>query len=478
MLGYNRLRLSLWVTSSLGLLIAMITLSERYFMKIDLSDGAQYTLSPEVTDPLQELRDPLVVNAFLPLSAPPPYREIARHTRDLLRELDSASVYISLRVSDSAESLSVAALEELTQRAAELGVETAQLSAERAGRRALLQIPYGVSLARMNHRVVTPPVERLQDVEYQLARATRRLLELRPPQRIGLAQGSGEPDLLNSPLAKRLEAEGTLVPINLDGESIEDEVDLLLLLGATQSYGERARWVIDRLLCDGGSVVIALDHRQQSELFTKVWSPRPTGLEPLLKRYGVEVKRQWVIADPEHPAPAPLLRDAHDQVVFTPHPLYPMTKSSLHPITVALSELVVPMSPLFNLPDQAIVLAHSEPSAVALKSLKSLTISEAEESLSAPQGFPVAFALEMTLESCLKRPHQAGVESKHLPSSPDGLEESEEMRAGRGKARLVMIGSGRRLLSASPKGLEFVMNSLAWARGDESLLRLKQRRVT
>jgi hypothetical protein len=473
----GRVHFILWFTFAASLLVALISLSERLFLKIDLSEGAQYTLSSEVTKPLKALNDPLIINAFLPLSAPPPYREIARHTSDLLHEIKSAHPMISLRVVDSAEERSEASLSILFDRAESLGIKVSQLSTERAGRRALLALPYGVSLARLNQRVVTPPVEQLQEVEYQLAIALQRLMTQRPAQRIGLAQGAGEPDLINSPLAKRLQGEGVLVPVRLDGDGIEDEVDVLLILGATKSYGERARWVIDRLLCDGGGAVIALDHRQQSHLFTKVWSPRPTGLEPLLSRYQVKVNNQWVIADPVHHSPAPLSRDARDQVIFSPHPLYPLAQAHLHPISSPLTELPIPMPPLYELPKSAQVLFQSSPHAVALRGLKNLEIDEAEETVTSAVGYPLAFALEFTVGECLKSP-EAALTLSEGGSPISSMNSNVTLQSSRGvaPARLVVIGSGRRLLSATPRGLELLMNSIAWVRGDEHLLQLKQRR--
>ena len=464
-----------WVFLATSLLIALINLSERYSWTFDMSDGARFTLPSELVEPLSSLSDPIIVKAYLPISAPPPYREIARHSRDLLSSLTRAQQQISLTVIDSAQEQSEIQLLELSEVAEQDGVRTAQLSVERGGRRVLLEVPYGVSFSRFNQRVVTPPVERLEEIEYQIARATKRLLELRPPQRIGLSQGSGEPDLFNSPLAKRLEAEGTLVPVRLDGETLEDEIDVLVLLGATKSYGEHARWVIDRLLCDGGSVIMALDHRQQSELFTEVWSPRPTGVEPLLRRYGVSTLGQWVIADKKHPAPAPLSRDARGQITFASHPLYPLGIAQEHPITAALSEVVVPMAPLFELPPKAVPLVLSSLESTALRSLKSLNVEEAEEEKQAISGFPLAFAIEFRPGECLERPsdHQnfgRQIEVNGRPFDPLREEASQP-------ARLVVIGSGRRLLSADPKGLELLMNAIAWGRRDGSLLSLKKRRV-
>ena len=467
----SRLQLYAWLLLAIGSMLATLKLSERFFFKIDLSEGARYTLSAQVEESISTLNDPLIIKAFLPLSAPPPYRQIARHTRDLLLELKRVQPLVSLELVDSAAEYSQAERKQLLVEAQESGVQKTQIATENQGQRILLDLPFGISWARLNQRVVSAPVERIQEIEYQMVIALQQLMSLRPAQKIAIAQGNGEPDLINSPLSKRLSSEGELIPFNLHKSEPRADLDVLLVLGATQSYGERARWMIDRVLCDGGGVVIALDYREQSHLFTKVWSVRSTGIESLLLRYGIKVHPQWVIADSKYPAPAPLSRDARDQIIFAPHSLYPQGFASKHPIVAPFTELTVPMSPWFEIPKHAKLLINSSSYANALRGLASLDISEAKAQKTQESGFPLAFALELELESCMNPP-QGGNEGL----STDLLTRYEASPQAQSKARLVVLGSGRRLLSASPLGLELLLNSIAWARGDEALLDLKKSR--
>ena len=391
---------------------------------------------------------------------------------------------MTLTLIDTAKDRTIPERAQLIKDAQQVDVPISRLSAEREGRQVFIETPYGISIAYLNQRAVTPPVELSSEVEYQLASALERLIERRPRSRIGVAQGFGEPDIINSPLARKLGGEGALVPVRLDADPLEDEVGTLLILGATQSYGERARWIIDRFRCDGGGVVIALDHRVQSEIFTQVWASRSTGLEPLLRRYGVEVDHRWVISDEVHPSPAPLRRDARGHIVATPHPLYPIGQTTPHPISAPLSELPVPMSPRFTLPDHAQVLIRSHPQALALKGLKGLNVHEAEASEKSSKGFPLAFAMDHVVSSCLSTPGGAGVNTPEVAPAHPGphpdtpLTDTDTQRPGIAQSRLVVIGSGRRLLSADTRGLELLLNALSWVRGEERLLTLKMRRPT
>ena len=459
----------LWIVVAMILSLGVLKLSTRWYTRIDLSPDQRYTLAEETTTLLDKLKEPLVITALLPLSAPPPYRQVAHHTQDLLEELSAIHPRVQLQLIDTARERSASARAQLLKDAQRVDVPISRLSAEREGRQVFIETPYGVSLAYLNQRAVTPPVELASEVEYQIATALERLVERRPPSRIGVAQGYGEPDIINSPLARQLGGEGTLVPVRLDGDPLEDEIGSLLILGATQSYGERARWIIDRFRCDGGGVIIALDHRVQSELFTQVWSSRPTGLEPLLRRYGVEVDHRWVIADEAHPSPAPLRRDARGHVIATPHPLYPQGIASTHPVSAPVGALPIPMAPRFKLPPQAQVLVRAHPEARALSGLKGLNIDEAEAAERHEVGFPLAFAIEEAVTSCLPPP------SDSSDASPRFIE-STSRKQGISPSRLVVIGSGRRLLSADVRGLDLMLNALSWIRGEERLLALKMRR--
>jgi ABC-type uncharacterized transport system involved in gliding motility auxiliary subunit len=470
------LKHGLWFIIAVVLCLGVLRLSSRSYLRVDLSPDQRYTLAHETTMLLEKLTEPLIITALLPLSAPPPYREVAHHTQDLLEELSAAHPSVSLTLIDTAQDRSVSERAQLLKDAEHVDIPITRLSAEREGRQVFIEAPYGVSLAYLNQRTVTPPVELTSEVEYQLASALERLIERRPRSRIGVAQGFGEPDIINSPLARQLGGEGTLVPVRLDGDPLEDEIGTLLILGATRSYGERARWIIDRFRCDGGGVIIALDHRVQSELFTHVWSSRSTGLEPLLRRYGVEVDHRWVIADETHSSPAPLRRDARGHVVATPHPLYPLGQASTHPISAPLRELPVPMSPRFTLPDQAQPLIKAYPQARALRGLKGLNIHEAEATEQSSEGFVLAFALDETVPSCLSTPTDVLDASNASPHRD--IHSQSGRREGISPSRLVVIGSGRRLLSADSRGLALMLNALSWVRGEERLLALKMRRPT
>jgi hypothetical protein len=446
--------------STLALLVAFagaLKLSERLPWRLDLTQDARYTLSEPLIARLNGLSEPVVVSAYLPLSAPPPYRGVARHAADLLREAGRGVGRGLWRVAviDTAAVMGEGERARLEAEAAEVGVRARALEGREGGRSVSLRVPVGVSLAQGERRERVWLPEREEEVEGALDRALTRLIERAPPRRLGVITGAGEPDILRSPLAAEL-AEGVeLYPLTLDGPSLRGRVDAALLLGPTRPYGERARYLIDQLLCDGGGVVWALDHRAQSEVDPALWVGRPSGFESLMSAYGVEVEGRWVVADEAHAAHAALWRDAQGRPLTARQPLYPRARAG-GPLGLS-GEVVSPMSPPLRLPSDAEALLTTSASAEALLDLRGLDLSAAQGRRAGP--FTLAFTLEREFQSAFKAP----------PAPPEGVTDPPHLSRGLGVGRVVFFGSGRRLLSADARGLEALKAGVAWALGGEGV---------
>ena len=216
---------------------------------------------------------------------------------------------------------------------------------------------------------------------------------------------------------------------------------------------------------------MALDHRQQSEILPKVWVLTHTGLEPLLRSIGAPVNRQWVVGDLSHQRAAALTRDAQGKVLFAEHPLYPEVISTAHPISGPLHQLTVPMSPLLQVPSDGIPLLNTHSTATAFKDLRSLKITEAKDKKEVGS-VTLAYALERVFESTFEGTPSMTSDQKVNQEIAD----PPHLKRGQGLARLVFVGSGRRFLSADPKGLDFILAALEWVRGEEALLKLRKRR--
>jgi ABC-type uncharacterized transport system involved in gliding motility auxiliary subunit len=462
----RQLQITLYVLY-VTILVCILSISQRDYIRIDLTKTKQYTLSLFVQNTISHVSADLLIHAFLPLSASAHYASIAQHAQDLLLDIKQLNpTRVKLKIVDSAIDLDEVEFKKMQQQAQDLNIPIQKLVTRKGGTQSSLSVPFGISFAYLNQKTQMSYLETLAEVEYQISRCIKRVVQKDRVLRIGVAQGFGEPDILNTPLWQQLSVMGEVKAVRLDHESLIGKIDILFILGAMRPYGERSRWLIDQFLCHGGGVFIALDYRQQSKVFPKIWVPQSMGLQSLFKSYGINIDWRWVVADQEKNQLAALQRDAQGQVLYEQQPLYPKTQALSHSITQGWETLAIPMAPYVQIPQDAQPLFQSYPSAIRLQDLRSLDLTQAKQQSTATQQV-MAFALERTFTSAF---------DEQLPA-PSGVIDPSHITQGYGKARLVWFGSGRRLLSAQPKALALFLYALDWLQGEEELLAIRQRQI-
>ena len=474
---WERSRLSIWLGVLLVLNLGALKLSERLSLRLDLSPHQRYTLAYETRALVTQLIEPLSIDAFLPLSAPPPYRQVVTRAQDLLEAYQRESrVPFRLQIHDSAGAEGVDAQASLRERAERFSIRESALMIRQGDRQVQLTIPFGVAFESGSQSAVAPPPERPEDIEYLFTRALRVAVEAPPKLHIGVSQGYGEPQLLNSPLAQRLGSLGELHPVRLDEGMPERSLDALLILAPRRPFGAQARTIIEQLALRGTSLILFLDYRQQSAALPEVWIPQPSGLESLLGAWGIEVESRWVVADEAHPGLAPLRRDARSQVALAEHPIYPITEQlAAHPISDGWSRLLFPMGVPLKLSPPARPLIWSEASANAYHDLRSLQLSDARAQRSGPH------VLAATLDGVLNA--DVRILEQNAPSlgrPTQGSSAAPELQfplisRGQGSTRVVLFSSGARLLSAHPEHLLLLERSIEWGLREEHLGALRSR---
>ena len=78
---------------------------------------------------------------------------------------------------------------------------------------------------------------------------------------------------------------GTLVGVSLDGHSIPNRVDVLVMLGPSKPLNDRALYTLDQFLVRGGTLLLfsTTDHKVGNSRITMATAP---GLGKLLLKYG------------------------------------------------------------------------------------------------------------------------------------------------------------------------------------------------
>lgn len=453
----------------------------RWPARLDLTADQRFTLSPLTRATLAGLDAPVELHAFLPTHAQPPYSVVVRAMRDQLEDYRvAAEGRVRVHYYDPTDlDLDPAARAALAERARGYGVQQVDLQVVQGDRQLRERVYFGVAVLYRDRQVTVPPVERPEDLEYALTRALREIL--RGPARrplVVFSQGHGEPDVLQSPLARVLDGVAELRNVRLDESLVPPEADALVILGPMRPFRERARYAVDRFLLQGKSVVALLDYLQQSEVFPDVLVPVTSALEPQLAHYGLDVQLTDTVLDRTRSAPAPVGRDAQGRVIAVHHPLFVATRALApdHTVTSRLSELVFPLAHPIEIiaaaDREATVLVRGEPTARRRAQVRSLD--------PAPLGEPdpsLEKVGETILAVALTGPLPAYYADRPIPPPPAGAPpDPPPIVAPQGPARLLLATSGRRLLAAHEAALPFLQNAIDWAVADTDLAELRGRR--
>jgi hypothetical protein len=366
------------------------------------------------------------------------------------------------------------------------GIQEADISVVQGARQTRERRWFGLAFLHADRKVVVPPIRRIDDIEFEIARHLRRLLSAQgKPPRIGLSQGHGEPDLLESPLAAPLGASGELINVRVEADALPANLDALVIVAPTRRFHDRARYVVDQFLMQGKAVVMLLDYRERSRVLTDVLVPINTGLEPIVEAAGVAMDTNLTVFDPSRNVAAPLNRAQDGSVRTAHHPAYVLfEKFADHPVTQGLARLVVPMAvplrfedatraghtvqPLVTSAETAFArfnLAKFDPSAVAQPAPKD-----------AGGPFVVGLTVEGQFESSMDT---IPARPKDSPDRPDVPRKPDPplIQTAHGTARLMVITSGRRMLAAGADASLLLQNAVDWAVTSTDLAGLRARRA-
>ncbi len=471
-----RARLQTACTIALLLLGAVLlnVLADLYPRRLDLTADGRHTLAPITRELLAEAEGPITIRAYLPQRIQPPYRQAVRALRDTLAEFEAAGD-VRLEVLDPSDpGLDEAARRSMDEAAAGHGVAAVPLQLAEGDALIQREVRFGVAFLYRERQAAVAPIERAADAEYALTRGLRAVIrdETRRPV-IGVLAGHGEPDLVDSPLATLLTPLGDMQRVVLDGRPIPATIDLLLIVGPRQPYGERDRYVIDQFAMRGRALVAMLDYRPPSTVFPDVLVPLETGLEPLLAAYGVEIDTERTALDRTRALPAPVARDANGRVITVNHPLFPRIRDldPEHPVTRGLSSLATPLAAPITLAVEGRILARTGPEAATLSGVATLDVARyAAVDPKRETAGSVAVAAAVS-----GRPASAFVDRERPPTEAAETAEPPFTARPRGDVRLVVVTSGTRMLAAGENALVFLQNAVEWGLTDGALAGLRAR---
>lgn len=355
--------------SCIGSLILVNLLARDHFLRIDLTSGKQFTLSRASVATMQALEDPVQVTAYFSSDLPAQFAAHERYVRDLLAEFHAASggmlgfEFIDPVAVESAEDRELRKevrrdifgrpVREKTSSEREiekLGIQAVEIRVIEADAQQTRRAYLGIAIRYREETLVIPVVQSTSGIEYELTSMIRRLVRTKVPV-VAIPQMHGEAVASEelTRLGQLLERNYELRPLSGDSlESIDDDVDALLIVGNQQPYSAAEQQRIDQFLMQGRSAAFLLDLVSVDlERFTP--TPVDHGFGPLLASYGVDVGDK-LVADVEC-ASLNVTERRGFMMVSTPlkYPFFPQLRSPDQdsPLTRGLRDTVLPfVSPL------------------------------------------------------------------------------------------------------------------------------------
>ncbi|MCC6749578.1 MAG: GldG family protein [Deltaproteobacteria bacterium] len=481
----------LYSVLTVGILVLVNVIASRTFGRLDLTQERIYTISEASKKLVAGLPDRLTIKAFISADLPPQVRSLARYVRDML---DEYATYSKGKV--SWEALDPTSDEKVKDEARRLKVQPAQLSVYEKTKASVSQSYLGVAFQYGGKVESLPFVSRMDDLEYEISSAIRRLSTKK--RKIGFTSGHGEASFQQGLQAAKealKDHEVTAVDLTEGKTPIPSDVDALVVVGPTQPFAERAKYELDQFLMKGKPVAFFLDGmvlETPRGSFGGQAPPRiargnSVGLGEQLEHYGVKM-REDLIFDRQNARV--VLPAAGGQRVITNYPGFPVvtTLSRESPISRDLKAFI----PIF--PSSLELVGPAKSGAV-----KSIVLASSTQASWRHTGFFLFDPLRQPEPSKELGPFHFAVylqgsfgsyfAGKAVPTvGPAGkLAEKEQKPAAQGpksapSARLVVVSDADlvkdQFLGVFPDNLMLLHNVVDYLAQDESLIAIRAKTQT
>lgn len=461
----------------IGIVITANMWSAGTFARLDLTADRVYSLDLATRALLYRLDKPLLAKVYFTKGLQAPYNN---HEQILLDKLEDFRAYskglMDIEVADPT------GLKELTEEAQRFGIEPIQYRYRSSQVTELKKVYMGVALVYGDRQEVLPAVTVTETLEYELARAVKRLVSEEGPRTVGWTLGNGEPNLLTGggPLERirnSLTEEYNLQGVDPSGEEgIPEDVDALFVVGPQKPFSPRAQYEIDQFLMRGGALAMFLSNTKPD---MRTMRPQSVvhNLEAMLGKYGVQVNRDVVVDRARNGQMNFPVRQGRYMVRMpVNYPLIPRVNITApdHPTVRGIETMLFPFASSIDLAEplpgdlDATVLAKSTEASGRIRGIR--TIDPQAYKIVAPgeeRGeWPVLVALSGTFESAWA--------NRAVPAQLDGTPDDGAGRI-RESAPTRLIAAGSADFVAN--NVAFVLNLVDWMVQDETLVSIRAKQV-
>ncbi|HAN00026.1 MAG TPA: hypothetical protein DCQ26_15605 [Marinilabiliales bacterium] len=446
----------LYIFMVLLALVVVNMLSDKLFLRLDLTEDNRYTLSKATKDILKNLDEPITITAYFSENLPADIARTRQDFMDLLTEYRNIS-----KNSVMYEFVNPNADEDIEKEAMSKGIQPVLINVREKDQMKQQKAFLGAVIQKGEQTEIIPFMQPGTAMEYALSSGIKKLSTENKPV-IGFLQGHGEPELnalqqamtelmvLYQPKAVNL----TTMPNALDG------VSTLAIIAPTDSIHPEEFMQIDAFMAKGGRVYVAMN-RVDGQLQEQRGNPLTTGLESWLSQKGIIVENNFVI---DATCASIGVQQQQGFFTFTSQVQFPyipiITKFADHAITKGLEQVVAQF---------VSTVSYAGDSSIHVTPL--VFTSEKAGTLSAPlyfdiqkkwddRDFPLA---QLPLGSLFEGNFVNGIHTKMVVI---------------GDGDFAINGKGQQARQQNPDNINLMVNSIDFLSDDTGLIDLRTKGVT
>ena len=469
-----------WILILFGWLAVINYLSNKFFVRLDLTEGKAYTLSPATKEVLKNLPEPVWIRAYFSADLPAAIKAELSQIRDLLEEYriyGRGKVKIKFINPDADPDLQ----NELRSR----GIYPVPFQVRGASEFSIKQGYMALEIQYLDKREVFQNAVALKDFEYAL---TSTILKFSSEKETAVAflTGDGEPDIYKdlTTLREAIERQYKIQQVNLKaGDTIPDDVEVVFVI-APNSLSDWEKFLLDQFLMRGGKLIFLIDGVEVAEQYMFAF-PKEDGLDEMLEHYGIN-RNHDLVMDVINERVA--MKQGPWQIIQN-YPLWVKVNIPIlqqlglavdHPIINQLDSIVLPWA-------SSLQFAGSSKEVKVWELLKTSPKSWVQTGSFTldPSRLPPPLPVEgmgekvRTLAILLSGKFTSFFKDKEIPKPEDGAQAPKEKLDESPKTSILVVGNSRFVrddyITIGDSNLDFVLNTLDWMTWGGKLIGVRSR---
>ncbi len=274
----------------IGIAILVFLLSRQFFVRLDLTEDKQFTMSKATKSILRELDDPVDVKVYFTGGLPAEFEQVKTDFQNLLVEYNNISHgKVNYRILDPLKDPAI------EQEAMQDGIQPLLINVREKDEASQKKAFMGALVAYGEQKEVLPFISQGSAMEYDLTTAIKKVSVSDKPS-LGFIQGHGEP-MLNemAQVVQELRVIYSLENLDLATiESIPPRMQAIVFVNPADSIPAAHYGMIDQYLAQGGKVIVAAN-AVNGDLSTASGTAIQHNIFGWLATHGVQVEPSFVV---------------------------------------------------------------------------------------------------------------------------------------------------------------------------------------